>query len=129
MKRDEWLRYRRQAEHTLISARRDREGGDHDWASFKAHQAAELAIKGYVRASKEYVTGHSVIKLLAALDGPVPDDIRDCARELDKVYIPARYPDAFDAGAPMDYYSAADSEKAINCANRVLEWLDALAAK
>lgn len=73
--------------------------------------------------------GVSVIKLLAALDAPVPDDIRGCAGDLDKVYIPARYPDAFDAGAPMDYYCAADSEKAINCANRVLEWLDALAAK
>lgn len=129
MKRDEWERYRRQAQHTLASAHRDRDSGDHDWASFKAHQAAEVAIKGYIRASREYVIGHSVTKLLAALGEEAPSAIRDCARDLDKVYIPARYPDAYDAGAPMDYYSASDSERAINCAGKVLEWLDALAAK
>jgi HEPN domain-containing protein len=67
MKPGEWERYRRQAEHTLASARRDRNAGDHDWACFKAQQAAELALKGFIRASREYATEHSVTRLLAML--------------------------------------------------------------
>jgi HEPN domain-containing protein len=90
MKRDEWQRYRRQAEHTLDSARRDMQAGDHDWACFKAQQSAEIALKGYLRASQEYVTGHSVVKLLGMLDPAVAEDLFACARELDKTYIPAR---------------------------------------
>jgi hypothetical protein len=35
MKHEEWLRYRRQAAHTLESARRDRQAGDHDLAAQK----------------------------------------------------------------------------------------------
>ncbi|MFZ5556245.1 MAG: HEPN domain-containing protein [Pseudomonadota bacterium] len=128
MKREEWERYRRQARHTLDSARRDQAVGDHDWACFKAQQAAELAVKGFVRATRRFVTGHSVVKLLAESETQVPAAILDCARELDKVYIPSRYPDAYDWGSPMDYYRETDAQKAIACAASVLEWLDALAA-
>jgi len=128
MKREEWQRYRRQAEHTLESGRRDRDAGDHDWACFKAQQSAELGLKGYVRATREYATGHSVTRLLGALVDGVPAELVDCARELDKVYIPARYPDAYPAGAPMDYYGTAESERALDCAARILGWLDDRAA-
>ncbi len=92
MKKEEWERYRRQAEHALASARSDRAKGDHDWASFKAHQAAELAVKGYVRATLQYVTGHSVVRLLASPGLEPPASIVDCAKALAKVCIPARYP-------------------------------------
>lgn len=127
MKKDEWQRYYRQAEHTLASAVRDADEGDHDWACFKAQQAAELAVKGYVRATREFVTGHSVTRLLAALEGELPDALVDCGRLLDKVYIPTRYPDAYDAGSPMDYYTTTDSNQAIDCARKILEWLHAQA--
>jgi len=128
MKREEWQRYRRQAAHTLESAKGDRALGFFDWACFKAHQAAELAAKGYVRATVHYVTGHSIVKLLAGIGQAAPDALVDCAKALDKVYIPARYPDAFDSGAPLDYYTAADADASIECAHRILDWLDALAA-
>jgi predicted nucleotidyltransferase len=48
MKLEQWQRYRRQAVHSLESAERDLAEGDFDWASFKAQQAAELAVKGYL---------------------------------------------------------------------------------
>ncbi len=129
MKDEEWLRYKRQADHTLASARRDLEAGDFDWACFKSQQSAEVAVKGYVRATREYVTGHSLMKLLVAVGSEVPAEIVDCGRELDKVYIPSRYPDAYDAGAPMDYYRTSDAEHAVDCAARILAWLDAIAAE
>lgn len=65
-----------------------------------------MALKDFLRASRRYVTGHSVVKLLGEMTEPMPEDIQNCARELDKVYIPSRYPDAYDAGSPMDYYCA-----------------------
>lgn len=128
MKRDEWERYRRQAAHTLASAHDDAARGAYDWACFKAHQAVELALKGYVRATSHYATGHSVVKLLADCGSPAPQALVDCAKALDKVYIPARCPDAYDSGAPMDYYTAADANAAIDCAQRLLTWADDLAA-
>jgi HEPN domain-containing protein len=126
MKQDEWLRYKRQADHTLDSARRDLKAGDFDWACFKSQQ---LAVKGYVRATREYVTGHSLMRLLIAVGTEVPGEMVDCGRELDKVYIPSRYPDVYDAGAPMDYYQASDAGRAVDCAARILAWLDAVAAE
>lgn len=129
MKREEWERYRRQARHTLASAEADAAQGAFDWASFKGHQAADLAVKGYVRATKHYATGHSILKMLGELPTQPPFDLLDCARSLDKVYIPARYPDAYDAGAPMDDYTQADARAAMQCARRILDWLDDLAAR
>jgi HEPN domain-containing protein len=129
MKREEWERYRRQAAHTLQSAQGDHAHGAFDWACFKAHQAAELAVKGYVRATAHYATGHSIVRLLGEVGAAPPDALVDCARSLDKVYIPARYPDAYDAGAPMDYYTSVDADAALDCARRILDWLDDLAAR
>lgn len=128
MKRDEWERYRRQAARTLESAQHDRAHGAFDWACFKAHQSADLAVKGYVRATTRYATGHSVLKLLRETGIAVAPALLDCAKALDKVYIPARYPDAYDSGAPIDYYTAADADAALDGARRILDWLDALAA-
>jgi len=44
-KRSEYERWIIQAEKILRSALRDLEGGDYEWASFEAQQAAELAVK------------------------------------------------------------------------------------
>jgi HEPN domain-containing protein len=124
MKREEWQRYRRQAWHSLDSALRDIANGDFDWAAFKAQQAAELAVKGFLRASVEYVTGHSLLKLFAHFGADVPDEIIRCSKELDKVYIPSRYPDAYDSGSPLDYFDEAAAQASVECARRILEWLD-----
>ena len=128
MKREELERYLRQARHTLESGQRDAEEGDHDWACFKAQQAAELALKGWLRASGLWVTGHSVLALLERMREfeRVPEEILDCARELDKVYVPSRYPDVYDWGAPVDYYSRKDADYHLDCAARILEFVERL---
>ena len=48
-KRVEYERWMKQAEKTLHSDFRDLEGEDYEWASFKAQQAAELAVKALLR--------------------------------------------------------------------------------
>jgi len=43
---------------------------------------------------------------------------------LDKHYTPSRYPDVFDEGAPMDYYTFKDARSCIGCAEKILEWVE-----
>lgn len=64
------------------------------------------------------------MRLIGLLDEEAPEALITCARQLDKVYIPARYPDAYDAGAPLDYFTEADSQQAVDWAHRILNWLD-----
>ncbi len=127
--RDEWERYLKQGMRNIESAKGDMDEGDHEWACFKAQQAAELILKGFLRASGKAATGHSVIKLLQGISEwgiTVPEDIESCCRELDKVYIPTRYPDAYTWGAPMDYYSEDNAMNSIKCAENVLSFIRGL---
>ena len=41
---------------------------------------------------------------------------------LDKHYIPTRYPNSFEAGAPTDYYTVEEAENAIRCAREIVEF-------
>jgi len=124
--KDEWERYLRQGLHNLKSARGDMDEGDYDWACFKSQQAAELFLKGFFRAIGKIVTGHSIVKILNAFDDirvTVSDDIRKCSSELDKVYIPSRYPDVYVWGAPIDYYSKDNALESIKCAEKILNFI------
>ena len=37
----------------------------------------------------------------------------DTGKRLDKHYIPTRYPNGFDSGAPTDYYTEAEARHAL----------------
>jgi HEPN domain-containing protein len=125
--RDEWKRYLKQGNHTLKSARGDMDEGDYDWACFKAQQSAELFLKGFLRAIGTTATGHSITRLLDMIEENIiaaPDDIRKCSLKLDKVYIPTRYPDAYAWGSPVDYYTEDDAKETIDCAERILKFVN-----
>lgn len=122
--RSEWVRYLSQARHTLASAGRDIADGDFAWACFKSQQAAEMAAKGFIRASGGLATGHSVVALLHTAIADVPDGLARCARELDKVYIPTRYPDVYDAGSPHEYFDQTDATAHVECAAGIVAHLE-----
>jgi len=57
--------------------------------------------------------GHALSLLLANLPEsarPAPSLV-DAAKELDKHYIPTRYPNGFERGAPVDFYTAAEAAR------------------
>ena len=121
---EEFSRWMRQAEHTLTSAQRDSAEGDYGWACFKAQQAAEYAAKSLLRGLGLPAFGHSVLGLVGEMEKqglPITEDIRQCARTLDRHYIPPRYPNAYPAGSPFEYYDRETAEKAIACAQEVLK--------
>lgn len=127
--RDEWERYLKQGMRNIGSANGDMNEGDYEWACFKAQQSAELFLKGFLRSLGKIATGHSTMKLLqgiSELNIAIPKEIESCCRELDKVYIPTRYPDAYAWGAPMDYYSEDDAVDSIKCAEKVLNFIRGL---
>jgi HEPN domain-containing protein len=125
---DDWLR---QGRRDLDHARRAHGGGDHEWACFAAHQGAEKALKAVFQARGEEAWGHTVSDLLAALLGPTAPDhpLIGRAKALDKHYIPTRYPNGFPSGAPMDYYTAEDSAKAIDDAEAIIRFCEDLLAR
>jgi HEPN domain-containing protein len=113
----------RQAEADLRHARHALRDGHHEWACFAAQQAAEKAAKAAHVALGQEAWGHVVTELLDALRSEVAgidESLLDQARALDKLYIPTRYPNGLAGGAPADFYTRPEAERAIADAEAVL---------
>jgi len=117
----DWLR---QATRDLEHARRSVELGDYEWACFAAQQAAEKAVKALYQKLGIEVWGHSISRMLEHLpdEHRPPKELVEKAKELDRHYIPTRYPNLHPEGAPMDYYTRADAERAVRYAGEILEF-------
>lgn len=117
----DWLR---QAESDLRHARNAREDGDFDWAAFACHQAAEKAIKAVFQKLHLDAWGHTLSLLLTNLpaDARAAPELVDRAKALDKHYIPTRYPNGFERGAPVDFYTRKDADESIAAAEVILEF-------
>jgi len=114
----------RQAEADLRHARNAQRAGDYNWSAFAAHQAAEKAINAVFQRAHLDAWGHMLSVLLASLPEairPAPELV-DRAKELDKHYIPTRYPNGFERGAPVDFYTLGEAEHAISNAEVIIEW-------
>lgn len=108
----------------LALARHAHRGGHHEWACFAAQQSAEKAAEAAHERLGREAWGHSVTELLDALRPDVAEvDVRllDRGRALDKLYVATRYPNGLPKGAPADYFTAAEAERALDDAEAVLE--------
>jgi len=114
----------RQAESDLRHARNARDDQDFDWSAFAAHQASEKAIKALFQKLHLEAGGHVLSALLEHLPpaSRPGQELIDTAKELDKHYIPTRYPNGFERGAPVDFYTRAEADRAIAHAEAILEF-------
>jgi HEPN domain-containing protein len=112
----------RQGEADLRLARSARDTGHYEWSAFACQQAAEKAIKAVFQHLHKEAWGHVLIALLDALPETArPDsELMDRAKVLDRHYIPTRYPNGFERGAPVDFYSQKDADEAIAHAEAIL---------
>jgi HEPN domain-containing protein len=114
----------RQAEADLDHARHALRDTHYEWACFAAQQAGEKAAKAAHAALGQEAWGHVITELLDAL-GPsaigIDEALLDRARALDKLYIPTRYPSSLAGGAPTDFDTRPEAERAIADAEAVLE--------
>ena len=113
-----------EAHGDLEHARSDEERGYYNWACFSAQQAAEKALKAAFQKIGAEAWGHSVADLLKELSSryPVPDDLVDLGLELDKAYIPTRYPNAHPSGSPRSRYTGKEAKRLIEYASEILKF-------
>ncbi|MEM2909818.1 MAG: HEPN domain-containing protein [Nitrososphaerota archaeon] len=111
-----------QAEWDLKHAKNDVEYGFYDWACFSAQQSAEKALKAVFQKMGAEAWGHSVYDLLVNLKERlnVNEKLIDYALELDKAYIPTRYPNAHPSSSPRRRYTRMEAERMIGYAEEIL---------
>jgi len=117
----DWLK---QAESDLAAASDSAATGHHEWAAFQAQQSAEKAVKALFQFLHGSVRGHGVTEMLRQLPPGIaaPTNLLDAARELDKVYVTARYPNGLASGTPADYFTGKTSQQLISHARTILEF-------
>jgi HEPN domain-containing protein len=117
-----------QARGDVQHARSDVERAFYDWACFSAQQGAEKAVKALFQKMGAAAWGHSVADLLAELAPrhAVPEALVDAALELDKAYIPSRYPDAHPSGSPRRLYIRAEAERLVDHAEKIVQFCEGL---
>jgi len=115
----------RQAIKDLEHAKKSLAMGDYEWACFASHQAAGKAVKALYQELGIEIWDHSVSKMLESLpeEHKPEESLINLAKELDRHYIPTRHPNSHPEGAPMDYYTREDAEKAIKCAEKVINFV------
>ncbi|MCS7139029.1 MAG: HEPN domain-containing protein [Crenarchaeota archaeon] len=113
-----------QAEGDLEHAKNDLKSGFYEWACFSAQQSAEKAVKAVLQRLGAEAWGHSVYDLLIHLNEKISisEVLFDHALELDKAYIPTRYPNAHPSSSPRRRYTKGEAERMIDYAEEIFEF-------
>jgi HEPN domain-containing protein len=95
---------------------------------FYAQQAGEKALKAMYFSRDIEPWGHSLLKLSKEFVGTNEDmkqmkQIEKDFRDLDRYYIPTRYPDGLPGTTPAEAYGSEDSEAAIKSAKSILSFV------
>jgi len=119
-----------QAERDLKVAEGLMKDESFEWSCFVAQQAAEKAIKAVFQKLNATAWGHSIFDLIRILSKKmaVNEELINCARNLDKYYVPTRYPNGFESGSPYEYFTRRDAEDAIVCGRRITEFCKGILA-
>lgn len=118
----DWLRQAdRDFEQTMDSRHAER----HEWTCFAAQQAAEKAVKALHLHAEQKTRSCVISQLFAGLPETVdvPEQFVEKGRVLDNFYIPSRYPNYHSVGAPFEHYGPLQSEKAIQYAREIIEFV------
>lgn len=117
-----------EAEGDLEHAKSDTERGFYNWACFSAQQAAEKAVKAVFQKLGAEAWGHSVADLLTELAEKhnITEELINAALELDKAYIPARYPNAHPSGSPRRKYTKEEANRLVGHADKIVRFCSGL---
>jgi HEPN domain-containing protein len=120
-----------QAEGDLEHAKNDLRAGFYDWACFSAQQSAEKAVKAVFQRLGAEAWGHSVYDLLLSLKEriEVDEELLEYALELDKAYIPTRYPNAHPSSSPRRRYIRREAERLIEYAEKIFKFCENILSK
>ena len=103
-----------------------------DKGCFIAQQAGEKALKACPYAlGRRSVIGHSLFELsneLSQKDSRF-SPLMDAAKQLDRFFIPTRYPNGIPGGSPFQVFDRQDLEKALDALEQVMVVCRGLLAK
>lgn len=117
----DWLA---QAENDLLWARDTLSAGRYAQACFVSQQVSEKALKSLALArGNTQVRSHSLLQIVRELG--INGEVETIARRLDLYYVSTRYPDAFPAGAPFEFFTVEQAEEAIRFAERIVALVSA----
>jgi len=121
----ESIRWIKQAEKDLSSAKNSLSSGDYEWACFQSQQSAEKALKSFLywKGYRKILT-HSIFELIKETGNLEIGfkRFKKKAKVLDSVYISARYPNGIAGDlAPFEYYEKEDAEECIKYAGLILK--------
>ena len=113
----DWLR---QAENDLLWAHDTLKAERFAQTCFAAQQVAEKALKA-LTFKKGYteIRSHSILEITRALK--INDDLENMGKRLDQYYISTRYPDAFPAGAPFEFFTEGQAREAVDFAEQFVK--------
>lgn len=120
-----------QARRDLAVAQQSLDVGAFEWAAFQSQQAAEKALKALLHAHLQDAIGHTLIHLLQRLKA-LPDvaspaaEVESAARELDRHYVLARYPNGYAAGYPAQFYDERAARAAVGYATEIHRYVEPL---
>jgi HEPN domain-containing protein len=120
---EDWLE---QAKRDLKHAERSFESQDYEWCCFAAQQASEKAVKALFQKLGANALGNSISILLLELPESIKpqSNLIDKAKELDKHYITSRYPNFYPAGAPFQYYTRLEAQRAIQYTDEIIKFCE-----
>jgi len=94
--------------------------------AFICQQAGEKAAKALLYMIGESPFGHSVRELLVRYAEAKHDNLEEqlrLASELDRHYVPARYPNAIPSGTPHENYDEVVSHRTLDHATKIIEFV------
>ncbi|MEO0248010.1 MAG: HEPN domain-containing protein [candidate division WOR-3 bacterium] len=121
----DWLK---EAQAELCAASDLLKGRHWSWCCFTCQQAAEKALKALCEHFRTPQFGHNlnVLAQAVATHVAVPEPVRMACARLNRYYIPTRYPNAFDRGAPTEQFFEADARQALTDAEEVIRFAEGL---
>lgn len=125
MNEKEAMRWFKQGEKDLESAKDSLKTSHYEWACYQAQQAAEKCLKAilYAKGVRAILT-HSIKDLLRKVSKYQKDflELLEYGTFLDAFYLTTRYPNALvGESIPAEYYSREDAQKCINYAELILQ--------
>jgi HEPN domain-containing protein len=123
--REDSKRWLRQAEADIKAAQGSLKNQNYEWACFQSQQAGEKVLKAFWYYYSFDPWGHSVVKLIQEFPRTEIkkslSKLLNKAKELDKLYIPTRYPNGLPDLTPSEVYTEEEASKAIESSKIILD--------
>ena len=123
---EEARRWLSEAQWDLETAQILHESRRYNSCAFICQQAGEKAAKALLYMIGESPFGHSVRELLVRYAEAKHDNLEEqlrLASELDRHYVPARYPNAIPSGTPHENYDEVVSHRTLDHATKIIEFV------